>query len=60
MGWIWDARFGGRQAVVVKVRSSEKELKKLEPAATALHRPPNVNSREAVGFPDPCTDSDIC
>ena len=49
--------------MVVIVRGSEKELKELkelEPAATAVHLPPNVNSREAVGFPDPCTDSDIC
>jgi hypothetical protein len=63
MGWIWDARSGGRQTVVVIVRGSEKELKELkelEPAATAVHLPPNVNPREEVGFPDPCTDSDIC
>ena len=46
--------------MVVTVRGSEKELKELEPAATAVHGPPSVNSREAVVFPDPCTDSDIC
>ena len=46
--------------MVVIVRGSEKELKELEPAATAVHLPPNVNPREEVGFPDPCTDSDIC
>ena len=36
--------------MVVTVRGSEKELKEFEPAATAVHRPPNVNPREAVGF----------